>query len=610
MEREVGVDANVRTLDDLFQSPGRYLIPIFQRPYVWDEEHQWNLLWDDIERTAEGVFEAGGSPAPEHFLGAIVLQQQLTPPGALVARRVIDGQQRLITLQLLLDAAEFALTNLDESVERFATRIRGLTRNASAYADPSQPETSLKVLPTVADRAAFQHAMTRTELAGDDDTEDLTDIEWAHEFFHDQIAEWLRREPDRITQRAAALDITLRAKLKVVAIDLDHDDDPNVIFEALNARGTPLLAWDLTKNHLLHAETRAGRDDERLYADHLKAIEEDSWWREDVRQGRLYVPRIDAFLFYWLVVRTQELVPADAVFKIFQEHARGQGTRDVAADLSRVAGTYKKIETTTDQSTLGQFLNRWRVLEVGVITPHLLWLLSNGVSDAALDRCLLAFESFFVRRMVCRVSSANLNRSLLILLQELEAGGPDSADDTIVDFLSTQPTQLAVWPSDRQFRRALVDGRLYQQLTRNRTRLILEAIEAWMHTDKTEKSTVPSGLSIEHLMPQRWEANWPPPPTSDDPEESDLERRQRLVQTIGNLTLVHGKLNSAMSNAAWTSAGSEQSKRDALTKHSTLFLNKDLLDQASHTWNDDKIVERSDYFADIAVEIWPPPENI
>ena len=198
--------------------------------------------------------------------------------------------------------------------------------------------------------------------------------------------------------------------------------------------------------------------------------------------------------------------------------------------------------------------------------------------------CLLAFESFFVRRMICRVSAAGLNRALLVLLQELEATGPGSADDTIVDFLSTHPAQLAVWPDDRQFRRALVGGRMYQQLTRNRTRLILEAIEAWMHTDKAENSTVPSGLSIEHVMPRRWEANWPPPPTSLDPEESDLEHRERLVQTIGNLTLVHGRLNSAMSNAAWTSAGSEQSKRDALTKHSTLFLNKDLLDQASYTW--------------------------
>ena len=339
-------------------------------------------------------------------------------------------------------------------------------------------------------------------------------------------------------------------------------------------------------------------------------IEADAWWRADVRQGRLYVPRIDAFLFYWLVVRTRELVPADAVFKTFQEYAQGRETRDVADDLSKVAGTYKRIETTTDQSALGQFLNRWRVLEVGVITPHLLWLLSNGVSGAALDRCLLAFESFFVRRMVCRVSAAGLNRALLDLLQELEATGPGSADDTIVDFLSTHPAQLAVWPTDRQFRRALVDGRMYRQLTRNRTRLILEAIEAWMHTDKAEESMAPSGLSIEHVMPQRWEANWPPPPTSIDPEESDLERRERLVQTIGNLTLVHGRLNSAMSNAAWTSAGSAQSKRRAIMDHSTLFLNKDLLDRATHVWSDEKIVERSEYIADIAVEIWPPPESI
>src|SRR4051812_34051497 len=104
------MDANAYTPRDLFDQTACYEIPPFQRPYVWTEEDQWQPLWDDIQRLADTAFDLGtdhdvGS-LPAHFLGAVVLKQLQSAAGDPSRRSVIDGQQRLTTLQLLLDAAQ------------------------------------------------------------------------------------------------------------------------------------------------------------------------------------------------------------------------------------------------------------------------------------------------------------------------------------------------------------------------------------------------------------------------------------------------------------------------------------------------------------------------
>jgi hypothetical protein len=77
------VQAETRTLTHLFQLDVRYVIPLYQRPYVWSEERQWAPLWEDIVTVADHVMVEGASAkSPAHFLGAIVIQQQENPPGS------------------------------------------------------------------------------------------------------------------------------------------------------------------------------------------------------------------------------------------------------------------------------------------------------------------------------------------------------------------------------------------------------------------------------------------------------------------------------------------------------------------------------------------------
>ena len=51
------METNVRTPNAIFGQPQRFLVPLFQRPYVWNEEQQWEPLWRDLERVATAAFD-------------------------------------------------------------------------------------------------------------------------------------------------------------------------------------------------------------------------------------------------------------------------------------------------------------------------------------------------------------------------------------------------------------------------------------------------------------------------------------------------------------------------------------------------------------------------
>jgi uncharacterized protein with ParB-like and HNH nuclease domain len=91
--------ANAVPLLAIFEKKMRLEVPLFQRQYVWRREQQWEPLWEDIQRKFTEYLE-GRKDAPVHFLGAMVLDQKQTPTTHVEKRQVIDGQQRLTTLQI------------------------------------------------------------------------------------------------------------------------------------------------------------------------------------------------------------------------------------------------------------------------------------------------------------------------------------------------------------------------------------------------------------------------------------------------------------------------------------------------------------------------------
>ena len=97
------------TVQQVFQDRRQYMVPFYQRTYLWTLQDQWQQLWDDIKTKAEGRLFGSSSYTP-HFLGAIVLDLQ--PRADLIGvdtLHIIDGQQRLTTLQFILKALLIAI---------------------------------------------------------------------------------------------------------------------------------------------------------------------------------------------------------------------------------------------------------------------------------------------------------------------------------------------------------------------------------------------------------------------------------------------------------------------------------------------------------------------
>src|SRR6266566_5195159 len=144
------MDANAVSVLDIFEKKHRLEIPLFQRQYVWKLEHQWAPLWEDISRKLTD-YVTGRTDGPVHFLGAMVLDQKQTPTTHVERRQVIDGQQRLTTLQIFLSA--FRDFCREQKCDELAEECEAFTLNKGMMADPKVDR--FKVWPTQLDRVQF-----------------------------------------------------------------------------------------------------------------------------------------------------------------------------------------------------------------------------------------------------------------------------------------------------------------------------------------------------------------------------------------------------------------------------------------------------------------------
>lgn len=599
--------ADTLTLKQVFSKDIRYVVPMFQRPYVWSKDKHWEPLWQDVRTTTERLIrvkEAGGATSPAHaeeltaphFLGAIVIDQIPSQVVEVEARHVIDGQQRLTTLQILLDAVQEVITEIGSN--RDAKLLAKLVLN-----DPdviSHPDDRFKVWPTMTDQAAFRAAMDNdadaSAFAG-------TAIADAHLFFKEEARAWMLEEGDP-EERGAALSTALHGLFQMVVIDLQPHDNAQVIFETLNARGTPLLAADLVKNHVMQVALSSGLDVEQLYRERWKAFD-GPYWRHEVKQGRLVRPRVDMFFDFWLEMELGAEVPSHDVFPEFRRYLAQPGN-DVSSVVERVnrgSSVFERLHTLRDESPDGVFLYRWDVLEAQVISPVLMWLFEQPESELpAAERhlALQALESFLVRRMVARRTAKNYNRLFLDLLEHLKSGEASTAGSRLRDFLAGQTADANEWPNDVEFATALIAEPLYARLKRSRLRMMLEALEDDLRVEKSEDLHVARNLTIEHLLPQAWNTTTWPLPGVEEPL-AETQRRNSLVHSLGNLTLVTGKLNPELSNGPW------EYKRPRLDEHGVLRLHHSATQ--SETWGEREILDRSCKLATRALSIWAHPDS-
>jgi hypothetical protein len=602
------MDAHARTPDDLFSGNARYVVPSFQRPYVWEEERQWQPLWEDIERLAEARLEGRKE---SHFLGAVVLKQESNEPGGLVEWSVIDGQQRLTSIQLMISAIASAAES--DGFETDVEWLREVTLHSSKRVTGDRRH---RFWPTDVNREAYAVVM-RPEGPGEDRQDDRRNtIEEAWTFFRAKARDFAQetdegegvdsRDPDGgLRRRYGALGDAVTGQVKLVAIQLGAEDSAQVVFETLNDRGTPLLAMDLVKNALFDriVKVHSGKTLEDVHDNHWAGqLGDYDYWSSMENVGRISLTRADLFLMHWLTMMTGEVVPSDQLFDRFRKRYLDGSDAPDPLDLLDILGNdaerWRGFADVPSDEAMGSFLSLMSRLDTKIFHPLALRL--AGLEDeSALDVCFRLMESYVARRMLCGLSTKGYNNLVGDLVASVNRTPDQPAEALLLALLKSQ-SDTRRWPSDEEVTVQLTARPLYGVLGQTKILRIFEEVELHLRRGpKTENlSELPPKLQIEHVMPQSWLENWP----VDDPSDEDqVAFREARINRIGNLTVVADALNSSMSNAPWAA------KKEKLNRHSILLVNREL--EKTETWDEEAVDARSEYLAALLTDRWRGPQH-
>jgi uncharacterized protein with ParB-like and HNH nuclease domain/predicted transport protein len=552
-----------KLLEFLKKSP-QFVIPIYQRTYSWGER-ECRQLWDDILRTGRN------DAVSAHFVGSIVyVEKGLYSVSSQSPLLVIDGQQRLTTVTLLIEALARSLGE-SEPLEGFSAKK---LRNYYLLNPLEDGERRYKLVLSQTDKASLiglldGHPKPR---------EQSIRVEANFEFFRERVAE----VKDELPALCKGL-----AKLVIVDISLNRDqDNPQLIFESLNSTGRELSQADLIRNFILMGLEPQLQT--KLYEQYWRPMEVDFG-----QEG--YAIHFDSFMRHYLTVKTGDIPNVREVYEAFKQHARSPevasaGVEALVADIRAFAGHYCAMALGSEaDAELKAAFHDLRELKVDVAFPFLLELYGDykaqGLTKAELVRATRWVESYVFRRAVCGIPTNSMNKTFATFTRALKK---DRYLESVAAHFLLLPSYRR-FPLDDEFQRDLQAKDLYNFRSRSYWLRRLE------NHDRKERVAVDE-YTIEHILPQNanlsshWKADLGP----------DWERIQKTwLHTLGNLTLTG--YNPELSDRPFV----EKRAMRGGFKESPLRMNEGL--GSLTTWNEDAIKARAAKLAGRAVAVWAAP---
>ena len=467
------------TIYDLFIRERRYIVPLYQRAYVWKEQSQWEPLWEDIERLAEAcIAEPNSGGTRSHFLGAIVLNVAKIVGSGVARSEIIDGQQRLTTLQLFLAALrDYAVSLNSQQTER----LKALTLN------PYQTEgsdTSFKVWPTNADRETFRTVLTSKSPKGLLDALGVSAagaalfLAQAYFYFFQRVAEFAG-SGDIGQQETRLLGLTqaLRTALQLVVIELESHDDPQVIFKRWICAGSICcFRFKSAITYLCRPLLRRAKRTDCTIAFGVRSMTcsnvdtvkgGNRFWHLEERQGRLTRPRIDLFLFHYLVMKRERELNIGQLFREFKEwrEAEGGSTEALLAALKGYSGLFSKLISPTGKI-------EWR------LSPRNSKHWTTAPSTRCCSMCCHVIRTGYLSKPAVRFwpiwnlrycggsSASSLTRTITTFLPHYwrrRSGSRSTAisPEVVRAELSRSVKSTGRWPSDAEFQTAWLSDPLY-----------------------------------------------------------------------------------------------------------------------------------------------------
>lgn len=547
------MQAEAVPLQRILNSDLQMVVPIFQREYTWGDEPV-RVLWDDIIKLYKSVYE--DFQESTHFLGPIV-KVEVNNFDAADTRKfwIIDGQQRITTLMVLLACIRNAIKDVDEYVYRKIES--GYLMN---YGEKG--EERYKLIPSEGDREDFLKIM--------DGEGSLSEGKLKYAF--DYFTKKLRDSKDIELEKLRTLIIK---RLILVNIDVDKKENPYLIFESLNGKGTPLKQADLIRNYIF---MKIGDEDKQreLYTKYWRKMEkslgkelQNFFWRYSLKDGTfVQIKRTYANLKNELENTSKT---AEEELKVLYEYSV----------------FYKKLidpEWEENKELKKRFIrhNRW---EIGTEYPFLLNIYKDyfegKISSEEFCEMLDITESLVVRRFFCGYPTNKLRYLFMRLYKNLD-------HSNVVESLKKEIK--SDFPSDGEFAMGIKNYPIYNS-GQQKCNMILESLEQY-HGHKEHISF--ENIQIEHIMPQAGEesANLPEHWKSMlGPNYPEIH--SKYLHTLGNLTLTG--YNPELAQKPFD-------KKKEIYEDSHLEINKYF--NGIEDWNESEIGKRADYIADKAVKIW------
>ncbi|GHQ25814.1 hypothetical protein VN1218_04920 [Helicobacter pylori] len=538
------------TINEFFALPGTiFSIPVYQRNYTWEEENCEKLLQDIVSISQN---------KKTHFMGSITYVFHLIDDEKSLRKLqefvIIDGQQRVTTLMLLLKAIETKMLN-----EEIKKEIDGLL-NLSGQ--------KLRLKPIKSDKEAFDLAMQNRshEIQG------VSHIRNNYKFFTKEL-EYYISKGYRIEEIYGAF-----LRLKIVAIGLElGEDDPQVVFESINATGVQLKGLDLIRNYLMGKNSE---NQKHLYDTYWVPLE--NWLGEK---------DLNDFIKTYLRIYFEDRVKEGEreVYYTLKAHHRDNFPNDIQGLMSdmREYGRIYQIFLDRDH----YFLERGDSQQLANLRLRIkdLVKIKFGVAKPFVLRCARDFEegkldyenfceilqiliSYFVRRSVCGDPTAVLNKVLYSLYKQLE----NVSADALKRYLGKSVGQAA-FPNDDKIKAAFAVRNAY--LTNQACKFILLEIEKLSNAEPPKEEN----LEVEHFYPQTPTQEW------RDMVGDYFTFEQDYLNNFGNLTL--SGQNQRLGNKPY------EAKIALMERYSSLHLNDYFLNN-THSWGIEEVKARSEYLAD------------
>lgn len=569
------MEAGKRTISEIFNG-GRILeIPFFQRSYVWDER-QWSRLLEDMKQISK--------TNKPYFLGSVILKQQDTSSSSVgEVRTLIDGQQRLTTLNIF-----FKVLSLKKNNDDFDNVFK-LRRNKQIALQHNHKN-----------EANFNHIVNLTKLEEIENNENnFCHIIGAYNYF----VENLKRDDYDF--------YNIMDNIMFVGIDLNRDEDEQQIFDTINSLGVRLTTAELLKNYLFN------RNDIEAYEDDWKPvfekdIETNAFWDRDITAGRMKRENIDLFFYSYLQIKLQDkelnlksedkqrLGRFNSLFENYKEFISLSciDRKILIKEIKEYALIYKdnfNFDIINTELTNEYGIDRINTLIFGlentVLIPFVLYILKNTSLDKQKE-IFMYLESFIMRRMISKAVNKNYNN---LFSEELILNKINTLEK-FKDYIDKKTDTDNAMPSDKE----VVSGIHRSKLVNKQTAGILYMIESRIR-DRRKHSTALLGLnrySLEHLMPKQWINNW------DDIENEDQRHaRNSTLLTLGNLTIITSSLNSSIRDSSWNNKVNGKGNKKGLKSFAgsleTMFDTLELQE-----WNEETIQQRADQLSEKILDTW------